>query len=161
LGTEINLSIQFLRFNRQVKSDALARQNYQLSGYEAGPELAFQPNSAHRISALMQYSTRQNRTGEESARLLKTGIEYRSGMVGKRNINAGFRLTDIVQKGNLQSPASYEMLEGLLPGRNFTWTLNIQQKLARGLQLLLTYEGRKSENQRIVHIGKMQANLLF
>ncbi len=53
------------------------------------------------------------------------------------------------------------MLEVLLPGRNFTWTLNIQQKLARGLQLLLTYEGRKSENQRIVHIGKMQANLLF
>ena len=161
LGTEINLSIQFLRFNRQVKSDALARQNYQLSGYEAGPELAFQPNSSHRISALMQYSTRQNRTGEESARLLKTGIEYRGGLAGKRNINAGFRLTDIVQKGNLQSPASYEMLEGLLPGRNFTWTLNIQQKLARGLQLLLTYEGRKSENQRIVHIGKMQANLLF
>jgi hypothetical protein len=82
-------------------------------------------------------------------------------MAGKRSINASFRLTDIVQKGSLQSPASYEMLEGLLPGRNFTWSFNIQQKLARGLQLLLTYEGRKSENQRIVHIGKMQANLLF
>jgi hypothetical protein len=53
------------------------------------------------------------------------------------------------------------MLEGLLPGRNLTWNINLQQKLAQGLQLLFTYEGRKSETIRVIHIGKMQANLLF
>jgi hypothetical protein len=70
-------------------------------------------------------------------------------------------VTNIVHQGNAQSPAAYELLEGLLPGRNLTWSLNLQQKLAQGLQILFTYEGRKSENSKTIHIGKMQANLLF
>jgi hypothetical protein len=53
------------------------------------------------------------------------------------------------------------MLEALLPGSNWTWNLNWQQKLFNGLQLTVSYDGRKSESQRTVHLARMQVSALF
>jgi hypothetical protein len=161
LNSWLNLTPQASIFERSVASDALTAQNYRLKGFELGPEVSFQPNGNHRITGSFQWAKKNNLTGEEQTRLLKSGIEYRLNSKSNRTINTTFRVTNIVHQGNAQSPAAYELLEGLLPGRNLTWGLNLQQKLAQGLQILFTYEGRKSENSKTIHIGKMQANLLF
>ena len=161
IGSNFNLSLRFLQFRRNLQSDALAGQNFRLNGIETGPELAWQPGISHRVSGQFLVSDKQNGNGEDQARISQAILDYRSGMAGKRNLNAQLRYSEIRFRGNVQSAAAYELLEGLLPGRNFTWSVNIQQKLTQGLQLLLTYEGRKSENQRIVHLGKVQASLLF
>ncbi|HOY95939.1 MAG TPA: hypothetical protein PK509_09395 [Catalimonadaceae bacterium] len=161
LSTYLNFTLQSALYERTVQSDALAAQNYRLNGYEVGPEFSIQPNQSHRITGTGQYSAKQNQTGEEQTRLWKVGVEYRYNQQSSRTLNGSFRVTEIRHQGSLQSPAAYEMLEGLLPGRNLTWGINVQQKLAQGLQLLFTYEGRKSETIRVIHIGKMQANLLF
>jgi hypothetical protein len=65
------------------------------------------------------------------------------------------------ENGSAQSPLAYEMLEALLPGSNWTWNLNWQQKLFNGLQLTVSYDGRKSESQRTVHLARMQVSALF
>jgi hypothetical protein len=161
LGQEINLSVQYLQFDRRLQSDALAGQNYRLLGWEAGPEISWQPAVSQRISAQVQRTARASAGGEERAESWRAILEYRGGEAGKRSINAVFRFSDIRFSGKQQTQASYELLEGLLPGKNYTWTLNIQQKLAQGLQLLLSYDGRKSGAQRMIHLGKVQANLLF
>lgn len=161
IGSNLNLSIRALQFRRLLQSDALAGQNFLLSGIETGPELAWQPGISHRLSGQLLMAKRQNGRGEDQAEIWQTTLDYRSGMAGKRNLNAQIRYSEIRFRGNTQSAAAYELLEGLLPGKNLTWTLNVQQKLTQGLQLLLSYEGRKSENQRIIHLGKVQASLLF
>ena len=43
-------------------------------------------------------------------------------------INAAFNVLNINYKGNSNSTIGYEMLEGLQPGTNFTWQLNITTK---------------------------------
>jgi hypothetical protein len=161
LGRQINLTLRLLQFDRVLESDALAGFNYQLRGWEAGPELAWQPGVSHRISGQITRSERMSISKEEKAENWVTQLEYRGGMAGTRSINAIIRYNEIRFRGNNRSAAAYELLEGLLPGENITWTLNVQQKLARGLQLLLTYEGRKSGNLPSIHLGKVQANLLF
>jgi hypothetical protein len=93
--------------------------------------------------------------------LWKLGLEYRYNHQTTRTLNANIRLTGIRFTGNEIGAAAYEMLEGLRPGQNLTWGINLQQKLAQGLQLLFTYEGRKSEGIQVIHLGKMQASLLF
>lgn len=161
LSNYLNLSLNAVRSFRSLKSDALVSQNYRISVLELGPEVSFQPSNSQRFSLSGVWSQRNNYQGEERANLLKIGLEYRYNQLNNRTLNAFFRLTKIENTGNLLSPASYEMLEGLLPGNNLTLTLNVQQKLTQGLQLLLTYEGRKSEGIKLIHLGKMQANLLF
>ena len=161
IGTYLNLTNQLSIVERRLLSDALAGQNYMINGFEGGPEFSFQPGLSQRITGTGQYGQRKNSGGEEKTNLWKLGLEYRYNHQSSRTLNTFFRWTKIQHLGNENSPAAYEMLEGLRPGRNLTWSLNIQQKLAQGLQLLLTYEGRKSENLKVFHLGKMQANLLF
>jgi hypothetical protein len=63
--------------------------------------------------------------------------------------------------GDISSPLGYDMMQGLTPGDNMVWNLSYQQRLANNLQINISYDGRKSENQPIIHIGRMEARYLF
>lgn len=161
LSNWFNLNQMASFFERILNSDALQNQNYAVEGWDLGPELSFQPNASHRISGNGSLGKRKNRQGEEKSETWKLGLEYRFNQQSNRTLNAWFRLTEIKFRGNENSAASYELLEGLRPGQNLTWAVNLQQKLTQGLQILFTYEGRKSDGIRTIHLGKMQASLLF
>ena len=83
-----------------------------------------------------------------------------------RNIIGGnlvFQLNYLKLKfnGDGGSPLAYEMLQGFLPGDNFTWTLQYQQQLANSLQLNLTYNGRKLPDTTALHAGGVQLRAFF
>jgi hypothetical protein len=46
------------------------------------------------------------------------------------------------------------MLEGLLPGKNFIWTLDLTKRLSSFLEMNAQYEGRKAGNSGLVNIGR-------
>ena len=161
LSSFVNLTTTLNLFDHKLESDALIAQNYRVQGYDVGPEFSLQPNTNHRITGNIQYGERQNIGAEEHTKLWKLGLEYRYNQQSNRTLNAYLRYTGIDQKGSTTSQAAYEMMEGLNPGKNLTLSLQLQQKLTQGLQLLISYEGRKSEGQPLIHLGKMQANLLF
>ena len=160
-GSYVNITATFSWFNRSLASNALAAQNYRIEGFEVGPEISIQPNTMHRISLSGQLLKKENKLGEEQTQLLKIGLDYRLNQQSNRTINTFVRLINIRHEGIDNSPAAYELLEGLRPGQNITWAINLQQKLSQGLQLLVSYEGRKSESIATVHIGKVQASVLF
>ena len=76
-------------------------------------------------------------------------------------INAAFNVLNINYKGNSNSAIGYEMLEGLQPGTNFTWQINIQKKMANNIQLTLNYNGRKSIDVKTIHTGGIQLRAFF
>jgi hypothetical protein len=53
------------------------------------------------------------------------------------------------------------MLEGLRPGKNGTWNVSYQQNLSDHLQLNLIYDGRKSTETPVVHVGSVQLRAYF
>ena len=63
--------------------------------------------------------------------------------------------------GDFSSPLGYDMLQGLSIGDNYVWNINYQQRLANNLQITISYDGRKSENQPVINIGRMEARYLF
>lgn len=52
-------------------------------------------------------------------------------------------------------------MEGLQPGKNFTWNLLAQKKLTKFLDLNLNYFGRKSELSKTIHTGTVQLKAYF
>jgi hypothetical protein len=54
-----------------------------------------------------------------------------------------------------------QMLEGLQPGKNFTWSLLAQKKLTKFLDLNLNYFGRKTETSKTIHTGTVQLKAYF
>ena len=56
---------------------------------------------------------------------------------------------------------SYIMLDGLLPGSNYLWSLGFNKRLMNNLELTFNYDGRKSGVARTVHLGKAGVTALF
>jgi hypothetical protein len=54
-----------------------------------------------------------------------------------------------------------EVLQALRPGTNYTWSLNLEQRLTNGLNINVAYDGRKASGTNIVHTGRMQVAVLF
>ena len=57
--------------------------------------------------------------------------------------------------------AAIEILNALRPGSNFTWNLNLEQRLSNGLNITVSYDGRKASGLTTVHSGRMQVAVLF
>ena len=92
------------------------------------------------------------------------GIEARLSQVSKRTVTAATHFTRVqfdVDPTKLNSVVAIEILNALRPGSNFTWNLNVEQRLSNGLNITLAYEGRKAQNLNAVHTGRMQVAVLF
>ena len=53
------------------------------------------------------------------------------------------------------------MLEGLQPGKNFTWSFIAQKRLTKFLDLNVTYFGRKTPTSKTIHTGNIQLKAYF
>ena len=149
---------------KSVSSDFLTDRNYLLDEYEVNPRFSWQPNDRMRFSLEYTLTEKENVLTAESterASLNEVMAELRLNKAVKSNLNATLRWIEIDFEGEEVSPVGYDMLEALRPGQNITWSLNWQQKVTSGLQLNLTYNGRKSEDNDAVHIGRVQVSALF
>jgi hypothetical protein len=63
--------------------------------------------------------------------------------------------------GQPNSPAAYELLEGLQPGNNLVWDLGLQRSVANGIQMNVNYQGRKSPGVQTIHTGGVQVRAFF
>ena len=147
-------------------SDFLEGRNFNIKYYELTPELDWLPVRNFRLTTKYNYTTKESGVMEEddfggSAIINTLGVECRFTQVSKRTLNFGLNYTHIDFIGEENTPLGYELLEALRPGSNYTWNLNLQQRVADGLQISINYEGRKSSDQEVIHIGRMQISALF
>ena len=145
-------------------SNYLLTRNFQIQGHEIAPELSWQPNTVFRLTASYLYGKRENVQPEGGAeRLLNNefGLESRISQVSKRTVTANLRYIKLDYTGQVNSVVGNELLNALRPGNNVTWLLNIQQRLSNGLNINLSYDGRKASGSPTVHIGRMQVSVLF
>jgi hypothetical protein len=148
-------------------SDFLLTRNYEIHYMQLKPEISFQPKNTLRISFLGGGTFKKNvfeGGNGEKVELYDGGVELKVNKLSQRNITGTVKYIRINADFNgtaLGSPLGYEMLEALLPGNNFTWNITWQEKLMNGLQFSFSYEGRKSDTSKTIHIGRMQLSALF
>ena len=96
--------------------------------------------------------------------LLKVGILKKVIRKSKRDkglLNAELHFVKINYNGQSNSTIGFEMLEGLQTGSNITWKVGFQKNMSKNLQLSVSYNGRKSEENRAIHTGSMQMRAFF
>lgn len=127
------------------------------------PELTYQPDTKLRISLTFRNEDKQNVFIENGERAIVRdfGAEFRFNQPQKGSLSGTFNVLNINYNGEINSPLGFEMLESLRPGLNYTWTLNYQRNLGKNLQLSLRYNGRKSENNAMIHAGGVELRAMF
>jgi len=148
-------------------SDFLTSKNYEIKYYKINPEIAFQPRNTFRLTFFGGATIKNNQyalSNYEKVQLYNGGLEVKLNKLSQRTVTTTvkyIRVNAALNGTDVASPIAYEMMEALLPGNNYTWLLTWQEKLSNGLQFSFSYEGRKSENSKTIHIGRMQLSALF
>lgn len=158
-----SMKLLYLWGKTASNSDFLQGRQYAIDRYKLLPEIAWQPNTNFRLSFLYGYSDKINTDGElgEKAAINEIMGNMRVSKASKLSLDAFIKYSDIQYSGDVNTPVAYEMLEALQPGQNYSWNIILQKKILMGLQLSVSYEGRKSEESDAIHIGRMQVSALF
>lgn len=144
-------------------SDFLNGRNYAIFYQRIQPKFSIQPNTRFRAVLSYKYVVKQNgiEFGNEQAYINDLGTEIKYNVVNKGSLIAGFNLIKINYTGTSSSSLGFEMLEALQPGINYTWNAGWQRNLSKNMQLNLTYNGRKSVESKLIHIGGVQVRAFF
>jgi len=89
------------------------------------------------------------------------GLSFTYNNAQKIALTGEFNFFQNEFEGNANTPVAYQMMEGLQPGKNFTWSLLAQKKLTKFLDLNLNYFGRKTETSKVIHTGTIQLKAYF
>jgi hypothetical protein len=143
-------------------SENFANRNFKIDEERLQSKLSYLFNENSQFDIFYQYTSKTNIIGNlESLAQNNYGLSFTYNNAQKVALTGelNFFQNDFV--GNPNTPVSYQMLEGLQPGRNFTWSLLAQKKLTKFLDLNLNYFGRKTETSRAIHTGTIQLKAYF
>ena len=148
--------------NNESISENFASKNYNFDETKFNPKLSYLFNENSSFDVFYQYANKQNAIGAlESLKQQKYGASFALASSQKSAINGEFNYFSNVYDGNANTPVAYQILEGLQPGKNFTWSLLAQKKLTDFLDLNLSYFGRKTETSKTIHSGSIQLKAYF
>jgi len=138
--------------------------NYNISQYSLEPRINFTRGTALRIITGYKYSNKKNNSGDKetyASHSVNTEIKY--NILQSGTILAKFTYSNIsfAPTANANTTVGYNMLDGLLPGKNFLWNLEVTKRLANNLEINIQYEGRKPGDAKIVHIGRASVRAIF
>ena len=142
---------------------SFANRNYELSIYNIEPRLVFIQGTKFRLSTGYKFDTKKNRPsfGGEKSTSNSINIETKYNVLQNSSIMGKFTFSNIDYRFATNTTVSYIMLDGLLPGSNYLWTIDLTKRLLNNLELNFVYEGRKPGSARTVHIGRAAVRALF
>jgi hypothetical protein len=134
--------------------------NYKIDQQSVEPRITFTKGANFRLVTGYKFSDKENGQGsleKSSSHSINSEVKYNilqsTSITGKFTYNnIDFSSKDPVP--NLNTPSAYIMLDGLLPGKNFLWTLDLTKRLSNNLEMNIQYEGRKPGESRIIHTGR-------
>lgn len=140
-----------------------ANRNYELDIYSIEPLFTFIRGTSFRVVTGYKYDYKKNLPayGGEKSTSNSFNIESKYNILQSSSINGKFTLNDIRYDAPANTTVSYIMLDGLLPGKNYLWSLGLSKRLLNNLELTFQYDGRKAGTARTVHIGRASITALF
>jgi hypothetical protein len=140
-----------------------ANRNYELSVYSFEPFLTFIRGTSFRIAGSYKYEQKKNLPlyGNEKSVSNSVNLESKYNLLQSASITARFTFNNIDYNSSPNTTVGYIMLDGLLPGKNYLWSLGFTKRLLNNLELNFNYDGRKAGTSRTVHIGRAAITALF
>jgi hypothetical protein len=140
-----------------------ANRNFQLNLYSIEPSLVFINGTTFRIVGSYKWDQKKNLPGYGGERSVSNSINLESkyNILQSSSLTGKFTFNNIQYNYPANTTVSYIMLDGLLPGKNFLWSVVFSKRLLNNLELNFQYDGRKAGTSRTVHMGRAGITALF
>lgn len=159
-----NILIIKTLYSRNIHSnhaDGLNNRNYQILSHQLDNSITLTFKNGLSFSTIYKMGYKKNRLATEKANIYQIQVNGEYRMKEKGTLSLNLEYAKILYNLAENNTISYEMLEGLTAGNNFLWKISYQTKLFEYLQLGLEYEGRVTNDNRLIHTGFLQLKALF
>ena len=163
ISRAFSLTINGKKGMNALYTPQFANRNYQLQVYSLEPFFTFIHGTSFRLVTSYKFDSKKNLPlyGGEKSTSNSVNIESKYNLLQNSSINGKFTFNTIDYNSPANTTVSYIMLDGLLPGKNYLWTLGFSKRLLNNLELNFQYDGRKSGTSKTVHIGRAAITALF
>lgn len=147
----------------ELSTPQFANRNYKLTIYSIEPFLTYIKGTSFRLVGSYRFDSKRNLPiyGGEKSISNSINIESKYNILQSSSVTGKFTFNNITYNSPANTTVSYIMLDGLLPGKNFLWSLGLSKRLLNNLELNFQYDGRKAGSSKTVHIGRAAITALF
>lgn len=142
-------------------SDMFESRRFTLDAWRIKPQISYQVENKFVASLNYTFQDKRNQTGIEKLSQSNLGTELQWNDAAKSSVLANFNYIKNDFTGNQQSVVGNQMMDGLKAGNNFVWQLLVQRQLNSFLSVNISYDGRKSEDNKTIHNGSVQLQARF
>lgn len=162
----LNLNGKIGRNSLLTPNSQFGNRNYELNIFNAEPMLTFIQGTSFRIATGYKYENKKNAAvyGGEKSSSNSVNIESKYNVLQSTSLTGRFTFNSIDYRSannSTTTTVSYIMLDGLLPGKNFLWSLTLTKRLLNNLEMNFQYDGRKPASAKTVHTGRATLTALF
>lgn len=146
---------------KESRVEGFAGRDYRIAAHHLEQSVTLNFPFGLSLSLAGEAGCKRNLWSGEMMNRYKAGLDatYRMRQLGAVNLQVQY--INILYNGATAGSLAYEMLDGLSVGHNLLWNLTYQTKLFEYLQLNLQYEGRVTNDRKLIHSGFLQLKAFF
>jgi hypothetical protein len=162
LGKTVSLQASVAQGRRISEREAFPGQNYEIVFFKTEPRVTWLPSQSFRSILGYRFERSANRIGAQ-----ETGVFHDFKLEGSYNqssktaLRLNLSLVLVKFEGEANSAVGFAFLNGLQNGRNYLWGLTLDRQVAKNIRMSVSYEGRKTGEARVVHVGRAQMAATF
>ena len=161
LNSDTQVQPSYKQGMKTVASDFLAGRNYQIQYQELEMDVVITHNKHAQILIQPKWKEKHLQ-GElkENLQVMELPLQFKWNETGKSLSSVEIAWHQLNYSGKGYTTYTYDMLEGLQAGTNWTWMMQYQTIGGRW-QWTWNYQGRKSAQHKAIHTGQMGIRLAF
>jgi hypothetical protein len=163
MGTSFSFDLNAKSGLNALYTPEFNNRNYELEIYSAEPRISYVKGTVFRIQTSYKFEKKNNlpEYGGEESLSNSINVESKYNILSNSSLITRFTYNNIDYDHPANTTVSYIMLNGLLPGKNFLWSVELTKRILNNLELNFQYEGRRPGDSRTVHVGRAAIRALF
>ena len=148
--------------NNDLSTPQFANRNYSIQSSITEPKIIYTYLTKFRAMASLQFATKENKQlSAEKVSSTAFNLEAKYNSIQNTSLLAKFTFNNIQFQGTPNTTVSYIMLDGLLPGKNYLWSVEFTKRLNNNFEISFNYEGRKPGESRVINIGRASVRAIL
>jgi hypothetical protein len=163
---QLNLQASYTNGLKASESDYDLTESYRIVSNETNTELSYLFKSQMRLAASYYYGFKSNKEyeyGGQFAVIHTVALDFKYNRHNKTTVGAKVSYSNIGygDAAYTNNQAQYAMLEGLENGNNLVWNVSFEQRLSSAIQLIISYDGRKTGGDKVVNTAHAEIRAVF